>query len=358
MKVTIIGAGKTGRGFLARLIYQEAEITFVDKNQSLINQLRNHSYDISFFSNKWEKVTINNYQALSWDEVKSIDADLILVSVGATNLVDVANNLKRFIKPGQKIIVAENASHPAEKLKEAIGIDGVLVAESTVFCTTIEDAGLNINSECYPYLQYNSDALNHISLGLSNLKAMKNFANFLDRKLFTYNSAAVIIAYLGQLKGYSTFGDAANDEEILSMLDKHYELTNKVMCLKFHYDEDDQKEFALLSRSKFTDKSIKDTVVRNGREPQRKITRHERIVGIMMLLDEYHLNTTVLEKTLAAALLFDSESDQEWKSIKYKYSYPEILTIYCEIPESHPIFHRVLALVDRYQSQSLPLEHL
>ena len=37
-KVVIIGAGKTGRGFLARLL-KDQEIVFIDKNRELIEAL-------------------------------------------------------------------------------------------------------------------------------------------------------------------------------------------------------------------------------------------------------------------------------------------------------------------------------
>ena len=348
MKITIIGAGKTGRGFLARLVNKEAEITFIDKNKELVNKLRNNSFKISFFGNKWPETIISDYKIYSWEEIDNINADLIFVSVGGINLTDVGIELKKYVKPGQKIIVAENASNPAKKLYEAIGVEGVLIAESTVFCTTVNDGEININSECYPYLQYNAKSIDNIALGLTNIKPIDNFDSFLDRKLFTYNSAACIIAYLGYLKGYEVFGEAANDPEILGMLDQNYELVNKAMCLKFGYDELDQKEFALLSRNKFTDKTIVDSVARNGREPQRKITRHERIVGIMMLLDECGLDTTILEKTLAAALLFSSKDDTSWEEIKNSNSYEEILTKYCEISKNNPIFNRIINYANKF----------
>ena len=358
MKVTIIGAGKTGRGFLARLISKEAQITFIDSNKKLVNDLKNKSFKISFFGNKWPEITISDYEIYSWDEINSIDADLIFVSVGGTNLVDVGNQLKKYIKTDQKIIVSENASHPAQKLNDAIGIPGIYIAESTVFCTTVNANGLDISSECYPYLQYNNQSLNGCDLGLINIKPINNFDNFLDRKLFTYNSAACIIAYLGQLKGYTIFGEAANDPEILSLLDKNYDLVNKAMCLKYGYDEKDQKEFSMLSRNKFTDKTIVDSIGRNGRQPQRKITRNERIVGIMMLLDEYHLDTTILEKTLAGALLFSDDSDNEWKQIVTTKTIEEILIEYCEIPTTNPIYSRVIELVKNYQNQTKPIKVL
>ena len=107
-KIVIVGAGKTGRGFLARLL-QEAgkEVVFIDKNQE-------------FF-----------------------------VSVGGQNLKDVGVSLAKVLAQDKKyyIITAENASKPSKTLKEAIGRQDLVVSESTVFCTTIEEEGIHINSE-------------------------------------------------------------------------------------------------------------------------------------------------------------------------------------------------------------------
>ena len=77
------------------------------------------------------------------------DAELILVSVGGQNLKDVGTSLADLLKDEKHyyIITAENASHPSKTLKEAIGKKNISVSESTVFCTTIEDGGLDINSE-------------------------------------------------------------------------------------------------------------------------------------------------------------------------------------------------------------------
>lgn len=39
-KIVIVGAGKTGRGFIARLLREaQEEIIFIDKNEELVNRL-------------------------------------------------------------------------------------------------------------------------------------------------------------------------------------------------------------------------------------------------------------------------------------------------------------------------------
>ena len=347
MKITIIGAGKTGRGFLGRLLLSE-ELTFIDKNADLVKALSDEgSFKVTYFGNKKEADTVSIKAAFTWEEVDSITADVIFVSVGGTNLSDVGNKLKKYVKPGQRIIVAENASKPAQRLYDAIGIEGVRISESTVFCTTVENGGLDINSEWYPYLQFDAEPMKDDLPSLSNIKPIFEFGNFLKRKLYTYNSASCIIAYLGYQKGYTVYSDAANDEEILSMLDKNYSEINKCMCYEFGYDERDQAEFALLSRNKFTDKTIVDTVARNAREPQRKIGVSERVVGPLLLLEKYGADTSILEMTLAAMLLYRPTEEGEWCEMVDRLGYEGVLSELSGLPADSDIFKRVIALAEK-----------
>ncbi|MBO4356517.1 MAG: hypothetical protein J5850_06675, partial [Clostridia bacterium] len=240
-KIVIVGAGKTGRGFLARLINGN-EIIFIDKNKELVDALNvEKKFDVFFFGNDHSPVTVGFSEAMTWENVDSRlfdGAEVVLVSVGGNNLADVGIELKKYINKDNKIIVCENASSPAKKLYDSIGIDGLKISESTVFCTTIEKekGTLAINSEWYPYLQYDSYAFGGNVIDINGLKAVSNFSGFLDRKLYTYNSASCIIAYLGALKGYSLYSDAANDPEILGLLDRNYEIINECICKEYGYD--------------------------------------------------------------------------------------------------------------------------
>lgn len=346
-KVVIVGAGKTGRGFLARLL-KDQEIIFIDKDQALVDALNaEKKIDVTFFGDKKPPVQIAFSAAYTWETVlPSVfdGAELILVSVGGSNLADVGAALKRFVTKESRIIVCENASSPAKRLREAIGIDGVRIAESTVFCTTIEKDRdpVSIDSEWYPYLQFDKDAFGADVPLLDGLKAVPNFGGFLNRKLYTYNSASCIIAYLGALKGYTIYSDAANDEEILQLLDKNYDIINDCICKEYGYEENDQREFALLSRDKFTDKTLVDTVARNAREPQRKITYAERIVAPMLLEQKYGKDSSVLEKTLAAALLYTPKEEAAWNEMLAQQGYAGILQRLCGLDPDSAIYTRIL----------------
>ena len=345
-KIVVVGAGKTGRGFIARLL-QEAkeEVIFIDKNAELVKNLNDtKEFKVSFFGNVREAYGVNNFKAYTWENADLEDAELILVSVGGQNLKDVGTSLAPLLKDEKHyyIITAENASQPSKTLKEAIGKENISVSESTVFCTTIEDGGLNINSENYPYLQCDADLLEGYVPAAKTLKPIGNFSNFLTRKLYTYNAASCVIAYIGWRKGYSNYADAANDEEILELLDKNYEATNRVLCKEFGYEEEDQKEFAALSKAKFCDRTIVDTVARNARDPQRKLGAAERIIGPIKLLHKYGEDAAVLERTAACAILYDHDGEDAWRAIKAEKSNEQILTDICGLEESDIVYKNIV----------------
>jgi len=345
-KITIIGAGKTGRGFVGRLMAEAgAFVQYIDKDSELVDRMKEKgSFDVNFFGNVREKITVSDFEITNWENADFSDTELIFVSVCGPNLKDVGTELKNRLKSDRHyyIITCENASNPSKTLKDAIGLLNVSVSEATVFCTTIEDGGLDINSENYPYLQCDAELLEGYVPEIKSVKPVENFGNFLTRKLFTYNAASCIIAYLGWEKGYTDYGQAANDDEILDLLDKNYEITNRVLCKEFGYDEKDQAEFALLSRNKFTDRTIVDTVARNARQPQRKLGKTERIIGPMLVIDKYGEDTSVLEKTAAVMLKYTNDGEEEWDEIKKNNTPGEILEKICGLEPGSRLYERIL----------------
>ncbi len=350
-KITVIGAGKTGRGFIGRLLAEAGEgFTFIDKDEALVKKLNSDGcFDVNFFGGCREKISVSNYRACTWEDADLSDAELLFVSVCGPNLVSVGEELRKRLDKNKHyyIITCENASKPSKTLKDAIGMPNVSVSEATVFCTTIDDGGLNINSENYPYLQCDADLLDGYVPPIESVKPIENFGNFLTRKLFTYNAASCIIAYIGWYKGYTDYGSAANDSEILELLDRNYAVTNRVLCKEFGYDMADQEEFALLSKKKFCDKTIIDTVARNARQPQRKLGPNERIIGPLLVIEKYGEDTSVLKRTAAIMLKYTNDGEEEWDSITATKTPEQILNDICGLEKGSKLSNEILEIYDR-----------
>jgi len=355
-KVVIIGAGKTGRGFIGRLAAEAGcEIRFVDANQELVDRLNNAGkFEVSFFGGVRENVTVSAYTACTWEEAELSGSELIFVSVGGQNLETVGEMLKAKLPEDvhHTIITCENASSPADKLQKIIARSDVTVSEATVFCTTIDEGEVDIASENYPYLQCDRDRLNGYVPFIPAVKPVGEFGNFLTRKLYTYNAASCVIAYLGAVKGYTVYSDAANDPEILELLDRNYAESNRAMCMEFGYTPEDQAEFALLSRVKFTSTAIRDTVERNARDVARKMAPGERIIGTLHLVLKHGGNAAVLEQTAAAALLY--KADPKWEQKKTEMGYEAILKDFCGIVDE-AILARIMSYLPALEQGKLCL---
>ena len=349
-KIAVIGAGKTGRGFVGRLLKEAgSEIIFIDKDTKLVDELNEAGrFEVSFFGNGRDPITVDSFKAYTWENASLADVELILVSVGGQNLTDVGESLAKLLDENRRyyIITCENASHPSVTLRNAIGKENISVSEATVFCTTIENEGLHINSENYPYLQCDAELLEGYVPEVKQIRPIGEFSNFLTRKLYTYNAASCVIAYLGWAKGYTNYADAANDDEILTLLDANYEVTNRVLCQEFGYEKEDQEEFALLSKKKFCDRTIVDTVARNARDPQRKLAAAERIMGPIRLIQKYGEDSCVLERTAAAAILYQAGPDDAWTKIQEEKSAEQILEDICGVKPEEELFARIMKRIE------------
>ena len=87
-KIVVIGAGKTGRGFIARLLQEASEeVIFIDKNAELVEALnKEKEFKVSFFGNVREAYNVHNFKACTWETADLEDAELILISGASRQL--------------------------------------------------------------------------------------------------------------------------------------------------------------------------------------------------------------------------------------------------------------------------------
>lgn len=125
-------------------------------------------------------------------------------------------------------------------------------------------------------------------------------------------------------------------------------MTNQVLCEAYGYDQKDQEEFAALSRAKFTNQTIVDTIDRNAREPQRKLQDKERIIGPMRMIFAKGIVPEVLIETAAAALLYDK--GEAWIRICEEHTPGEILEEICNLHPGEFLYEEILK---KYQELKL-----
>ena len=91
-RIMILGAGRTGRGFIGRLAAEAGmPVTFVDKDAELVEKLRKAKDDggftVRFYGDEREPLKITDYIAeIPTEKIDFSGISLIMVSVGGASL--------------------------------------------------------------------------------------------------------------------------------------------------------------------------------------------------------------------------------------------------------------------------------
>lgn len=320
MEFTIIGAGRTGRGFIAPLLSDFGHITFIDRDTGLVNELREKgSYAVGSFSSS-KRIEIRDFEAYTNDdaEVPGILAlsDAVFISVRGENYPSLIPFLEKHLPYSPvPFIICENAVLPSALLGplEDSG------CSAAVFATSMIGEGLDIVSENYPYLHTDGRNMPEILEGIPGIRPEPDFPLLMKRKIFTYNSASALISYLGRKKGYTVYSDAANDPEISEKTDMLLKRVDHAFHVLYGVDEEDQERFSGHAKLKFRNEAIRDTIERNAASPLRKLGTDERIIGPMKLIRDAAviegkdprevLISSFLPETARAALQMAMEKD-------------------------------------------------
>lgn len=319
-KAVVIGAGQTGRGYVPRFLKESGyDITLLDQDPALIRLLQeDKAYTIHFYSKDRTPLQIAPVKAYLTHTPESMaaiqNADLVFTSVGEQNLGDVAAQLAASLK-GRKalptIITVENGINPGRVLRNHLTDLGfneeLAISMTAVFCSTVklDKTRLDILSMNETYFPYDCDAL--ANLDFPGAVPVHNFEKFLQRKIYTYNCLAGLISYLGYVKGYEVYGDAANDPEVSELMDQLLADLNPALQDYFQITKEDQEEFAQRALAKMKNKDILDFNVKNGRAAKRKLSPTERIMSPLKILKEHNKDIRIMELVAAAALTYWNE---------------------------------------------------
>lgn len=350
-KAILIGAGQTGRGFIAPILQRNGyHLVFIDKRKELIELLNEKKqYTVRYFGNTKEPVQIKGYEAYAIDDkavLASLDeADLVTTSVFASNLVDLIPLLKeasmrRPSKSPLQIICCENGVHVKKPLVDA-GLTAS-IAEGVIFCTTLnpDEQQLDLISEDYPELPVDGK-VDGIELNIEGMPMEPDFPSLIQRKIYTYNYISALVAYLGNYKDYKVYGDAGNDEDIAEVIHKTVPLISRIIAKEYKINYDKQLEFTLHAVHKFQNKEIYDTIYRNARQVYRKLQKNERLYEPLKLANKYKESTVYFSLTTAAAIYYGVEMEN--------LNVEELITLYAELPN---IPDEILKLYDLMQQKT------
>lgn len=312
-EAVLIGAGQTGRGFIAPILQANAyHITFIDKNKELIDQLNaEKSYTVHYFGDTKKPIHITGYDAYTTAEEEAVEklahSDLITTSVFAGNIKELVGLLRAAAEQCDekqlRIICCENGVHVKQPLVDANISNSI--SEGVIFCTTLqpEEKSLALISEDVAELPVDG-SVKGMPPDLQGMPLEADFPSLIQRKIYTYNFMSAIVAYLGDYLQYEVYGEAANDTQIMELMDRAVPVVSTIIAKEYAVEQDVQLAFTMRAVHKFRNRDIYDTVYRNARQAQRKLKKEERLYEPLRLAEKFGQKCGYIVLTAAAAMRY------------------------------------------------------
>ncbi|HWK76868.1 hypothetical protein [Microbacterium sp.] len=373
----VFGAGRIARGFVGHLLGLDGyRTTFVDVDPGLVEALDSAGkYTVHIMGAPEKSSIVRNVSAVlpDSDQLPQLlaDAEIVFVSVGGANLGSVARALAdglqlrlRSTDAPLNIVVCENWPSAGATLRDALVAEfqerrldypsmRIGIAESTIMRSAVDatseqlaDDPLAKQSQDYWSLPVDADALVTELRGPRYVEPVEGFSNALQRKLFTYNGGNATISYIGLLRGHELLSEAANDPAIVRLVHDYYAEVGEAMIRAHGYARDEQEAYAAAALAKFQDTSIVDPLSRQTRDPLRKLSRGDRLVGSAMFMYDEGIVPDAAATSIRAALeLRDDEDPSAVKMseiIRERGLGPALAEI-GGIPEDHPLIDLVLS---------------
>jgi mannitol-1-phosphate 5-dehydrogenase len=376
MKAVHFGAGNIGRGFVGLILHDAGyELVFADVNAELIDALAaSTSYEVHAVGEQSSTRTVRNYRALNSaaDEAAVVreiaSADLVTTAVGPNILKFVAPVIALALEqrdpglPPLVVMACENAINATDALRQHVvdRLEGGSAASAlprAVFANTAVDrivpnqepgAGLDVTVEDFFEWAIESGPFGGNPPSIPDAHFVPDLAPYIERKLFTVNTGHATTAYHGYIEGATTLADALSIPEVFLEVKAVLAETKALLVAKHEFDPATQEAYLEKNLVRFANPYLTDTPERVGRQPLRKISRHERFIGPAAELAERALPYAALLRAVAAALRFDPPTDPqsaELAELLATLTPEEFTEQVTGIGPSHPLHADLLATV-------------
>ena len=373
MTAVHFGAGNIGRGFIGLLLHNAGHhVTFVDVDAKLITEINSTpSYRVIETGDGARTHTVTDFSGLNSsvdpDQVVSAisAADIVTTAVGPRVLPFIAPLIAQALKarpPGSPlaIMACENALGATDVLKEAIAeLADASDLSRAVFANTAVDRivpvqaeglGLDVVVESFCEWVVEGAPFGGKPPVIPGAHFVDDLAPFIERKLFTVNTGHASIAYLGRLRGVSTIAEALALPEVRETVLRVLDETAAMLVARHGIDPDAHREYAAKTISRFLNPELVDLTDRVGRQPMRKLSRHERLIEPAAALAERGITPTALLEVISAAFQFDVADDAEsveLKALVAQLNAEDLCERVCGITPQHPLFPNLVSAISR-----------
>jgi mannitol-1-phosphate 5-dehydrogenase len=381
MKAVHFGAGNIGRGFVGLLLHEGGyELVFSDVAAGLVDAINAAgAYTVHEVGDGGRETVVTGFRAINSAEDPQAVADeiatanVVTTAVGPTILRFVAPHiiaglaLREPGTPPLQIMACENAINATDLLRDEIAAQAGeawdALSGSAVFANTAVDrivpgqpegGGVDVTVEPFYEWAIERGPFAGNPPTIPGAHFVDDLAPYIERKLFTVNTGHATTAYFGAAAGVERISDALADEHIARQVEAVLEETSALLIAAHGLDPDAQAEYRRTILGRFRNPALPDTVWRVGRQPLRKLSRHERFIGPAASAAERGLAVDALVAAVGAALRFDDAEDAQSVDMQRMLREQDAATFTAEVTgldPQHPLFDRVVAVVAARQAE-------
>lgn len=338
-KAVQFGAGNIGRGFIGALLSEAGyHVTFADVVQEVIDKINAvQTYTVHIMDMISEEIPISNISGVSSTSSEVVEeiasADLVTTAVGLTVLPRIAPAIAKAIEARRSqmnesylnIIACENAIRASSQLKasvyDALSEQGRAYADvyvgfpdcavDRIVPPVKSENFIDVIVERYHEWDVEREGFRGEIPVIDGMHVVDNLMAYVERKLFTLNTAHCITAYLGTLSGYHTIEEAISAPEIFKIVHGAMQESGEGLIQKHGFDAQAHANYIEKIIARFKNPHLQDDVTRVGRQPLRKLSPSDRLIAPLTTARSYGVQTPNLICGIAAALHFDCPEDEQ-----------------------------------------------
>jgi mannitol-1-phosphate 5-dehydrogenase len=335
LRAVVIGAGRIGCGLVAEALRNSGhEVVFVARSTVLTDHLnRVGRYRLRLLNGRQSRETeIDGVRAVCVTDTHHVveelgSADLVAACLRPHSLPRVAPliaaGLLRRSRP-TNVLTLENTVDAGPALRSMVashlpsgwdvdqhGFSGALAARvvSRRLGDPATDEPLTFVGDLPGGFVVDRRALRGGLPDIADVAAIDEYPAAVRHKLYTFSAGHAVAAYLGFLKGYQYIHTAVRDTEVRlavmgAMDEGRAGLSARYASRPASIESDPAKIIA-----RFDNAGLDDSVLRVGRDPQRKLASADRLVGAATLAEEAGVRPERLALATAAALCFEHVGD-------------------------------------------------
>ena len=142
-----------------------------------------------------------------------------------------------------------------------------------------QDGGLDVTIESFFEWVVDRTPFRGAEPEISGVTWVDDLTPFIERKLFTVNTAHAAAAYHGHDRGWVSIREALATPELQAEVRAVLDETKTLLVAKHGFSADEQQAYIEKTLKRISNPDLPDTCERVGRGPLRKLSRHERFVG-------------------------------------------------------------------------------